>query len=344
MIAVPLFITTGCLKNPKIYFSTGTTVGLEATPPTTETPPHITFGYKRAELALLPVPKLNKQNTESAKTTPDSSPPHAPANPPQPKEPNGNIEQSPDLSERGCSKTPAATPTESDSTPTQTKDAFSVLASFHLAISWFGPTKIEQHFATGCAATNLVRGMTEEEEDKRLVDEAQTENQEATRLLNSTTQKVKNLQVKTEDLLGKIRLAKGKAEGDSSIVHNQASTKEEKTNAEKMIKQRVKEAEDIEHSANKLASEIQETDTIDNLGNAKTKAKSAADKANKASRTETVRPKTQKIKVEAHTLLDQIKGRERDTSEGIDTVHATLKTIHEVVDEIRGLELSTQIH
>lgn len=51
MVPIPLFMTACCLKNPAVYFSTGTTVGLEATPPANETPPSITFGYKRAEIA-----------------------------------------------------------------------------------------------------------------------------------------------------------------------------------------------------------------------------------------------------------------------------------------------------
>lgn len=117
--AIVLVLWGGCAK-PKIFISTGTIVGLEASPgsiSTTPQAPSLTFGYKRAELALIPID-----------------------------------------AERQGSLSPVTSPSTTDSESTFSdgrEDAYSVLAVFKMAVNWFGPAKIEQFVATGMAAQQL---------------------------------------------------------------------------------------------------------------------------------------------------------------------------------------------
>lgn len=56
---------------PRILIATGTTIGMKATPGDTQTkPPQVTFGYKRAEMAV--VPTGNKSATSSSATDTDA--------------------------------------------------------------------------------------------------------------------------------------------------------------------------------------------------------------------------------------------------------------------------------
>ncbi len=51
---------------PRVIISTGTTIGLKATPGDGNTrPPQVTFAYKRAELALVPTSNAKKATTNS---------------------------------------------------------------------------------------------------------------------------------------------------------------------------------------------------------------------------------------------------------------------------------------
>ena len=61
-------LTAGC--GPRVTVTTGTTIGLKATPGDGYTrPPQVTFGYKRAELALVPTVGTHATATEDAFST-----------------------------------------------------------------------------------------------------------------------------------------------------------------------------------------------------------------------------------------------------------------------------------
>ncbi len=125
---------------------TATTVGLEASPGDTTNgqSPSVLFGYKRAEVAIVPVPQENPGATNE-KTNPLQ--PLGDVPPESPTEPKDDV----------------TTKKTTNSKQGQT-DAFSVLASFNLAHNWFGPAKIEQFIATGHAArqiqTSILGGIT----------------------------------------------------------------------------------------------------------------------------------------------------------------------------------------
>lgn len=342
MVPIPLLMTACCLKNPNIYFSTGTTVGLEATPPTNETPPHVTFGYKRAELALIPVTKLDKQ--------------HEPReNPSQPKEPpplntntlpsdstslqpktgstsvsNSKTEQPFAISERGCTKTPASTQDQNHGTSNTTKDAFSVLAVFHLAVNWFGPTKIEQHFATGCAATYLVQGITEEEEDKRQVSEARSEIDEAEKLVQSTETAVTQIEKAAATFERKAKGLKADIQKNEKELENQKKQDADKDRLRESSKQLTRELTTIESGAMRfdLAAE-----NLNRLSDAKAKAQSAIKIAGNATRSEVVRPQAQTVKRGATQLIEKITTSETGVSMRFKEARCMLKKVQGLPDE-----------
>lgn len=109
-------LTTACVHS-RLVVVTGTLVGLEATPgnPQDGQSPAVTFGYRRAEAALIPVEK-----EDGNKEKPDNQ---------------SNVGQ--------------------HGTKNPDKDAASILATFNLAHNWFGPAKIEQYIATGLAAQSM---------------------------------------------------------------------------------------------------------------------------------------------------------------------------------------------
>lgn len=335
MVPIPLFMAACCLKNPAVYFSTGTTVGLEATPPANETPPSITFGYKRAEIAMVPVTKLDEKPAEPADATP-GSPPSQPKTgslpaPTTDVKPSGPIQQksgSPPF-DRGCSELPPSAYSGSSIA----RDAYSVLAVFHLAVNWFGPAKIEQHFATGCAATHLIRGLTEEEEDKRKAEEAGNEAQEAKRLLKITKSGADKLLQQAQALEETIQKTKEDAEKASAIIDDQTSNDETKKEAKKKLLQAGKEATERQATAVRLQSNA---DNINRLEEAKTKAQGAAEKADKATRTEEVRPKAQKTKDDATQLVTDIKAMEQQVSTNMNDTCRALDKVLELGDEIRA--------
>jgi hypothetical protein len=107
-----------------VVIATGTTLGLKATPGDGETrPPQVTFGYKRAELAMVPT----KRGTATKCPAPGAV--AAPIDP------------------ADGSETPAA--------PCQETEAFSTLASFFFETQWFGRTEVESFIATGHAAKEI---------------------------------------------------------------------------------------------------------------------------------------------------------------------------------------------
>lgn len=68
-LMLPLYACT----QPKVFVGTGTLVGIEATPgnPNEGQTPAVTFGYRRAEVAVVPVAKENqrgKQNSDGVAT------------------------------------------------------------------------------------------------------------------------------------------------------------------------------------------------------------------------------------------------------------------------------------
>lgn len=345
IIPIPLLLTACCLKNPHIYFSTGTTVGLEATPPTNETPPHVTFGYKRAELALIPVTKLDKQHEPPKNPSqPDKPSPQTVGTPPSgaaPPQPgtggtsvsNSKMEQPSALSERGCTKAPASTQAQNDGNLNKINDAFSVLASFHLAVNWFGPAKIEQHFATGCAATNLIRGLRDEEEDKRKAEEAENDVLEANRLAKTTKKNAAELLSQAQTLETKTQKTKKDAEKASSTLDDQASGEEAKKNAEEKLMQLGKDAAVHQTTAARLKSAA---DDINLLKEAKAKAQGAAEKADQATRTEEVRPKTQKTKENVKQVLVNITDMEQNVATDLTNARTTLEHVLTLCDEIKA--------
>lgn len=308
MVSIPLLMTVSCsclkIQNPKVYFSTGTTVGLEATPPTTETPPHVTFGYKRAELALIPVTKLDTQ--------------------PKPKEPDGKNEQPSPLSERGCTNTPVSMQDKNDGNLNPTKDAFSVLASFHLAVNWFGPAKIEQHFATGCAAAKIIDGLRAEEEDKRLTEEAQTEADESKNLLQTTGEAARKLVQQTASLEGATRKTIQKVEEAESKFDTTSAKKQNTAEEADALRRLLAAATEIHIKAKGFQLDA---DNMNRLKAAKSKAHSAIEKADKISRNKELRPNAKTIKDTANMQIKQIESREqmmeeifRDTRDRLERV------------------------
>lgn len=336
MVPIPLLMTACCLKNPNIYFSTGTTVGLEATPPTNETPPHVTFGYKRAELALIPVTKLDNQPARTAGTPPFG------ATPQQPETGStsvlkGEREQPSTQSERGCTKTPASTPDQKDGTSNTTKDAFSVLASFHLAVNWFGPAKIEQHFATGCAATNLIQGITEEEEDKRQASEARSEVEEAEKLVQSTETAVRQIEKDAAIFERKAKGLKADIQKNEKELENQKKQDADKDRLRERSKQLTQELTTIESRAMRfdLAAE-----NLNRLSDAKAKAQSAIEKAGKATRSEVVRPQAQTVKKEANQLIEKINSSQTGMSMRFKEARCMLKKVQGLPDECEARDKS----
>lgn len=352
MVPIPLLITACCLKNPKIYFSTGTTVGLEATPPTTETPPHVTFGYKRAELALIPVTKLDKQHKSKGNPPQTAGTPFSGSAPAQPETATtsvstSKIEQSSSLTERGCSTLPIPTQTQNDVTPTQIKDAFSVLASLHLAVNWFGPAKIEQHFATGCAATNLIRGITEEEEDKGNANEASEELNQAKHLLRLTEGDVNRLNgdaAGLEQIANNLRKA---IENNQTESDDHATKGHDTGELKKTLKQLDERARELESKAVRLRRETdilklnglddtREVGVIRPLNSARTMATTAINKAEESTRNEKLRQGANKTKEEASQLIKQINDTEPTVLKKVNEARATLNRVLGIIDKCKA--------
>jgi hypothetical protein len=297
MVPIPFIMTACCLKDPTVYFSTGTIVGLEATSPTNETPPSMTFGYKRAEIAMVPVTKLDEKSASSP-------------------------------SDRGCSELPPSAYSGSSIA----KDAYSVLAAFHLAVNWFGPAKIEQHFATGCAATHLIRGLTEEEEDKRKAEEAGNEYQEAKRLVRTTKDGAERLLHHAQALEKAIQKTKDDAEKASSTIDNNTSDGAKK-DAQTTLLQAEKDVSARQTTAKRLQFDA---DNINRLEEATTMAQSAIEKAYKATRTEEVRPKAQKTKENATQLLTNATAMKQQVSDDISKAGIALNSVLKLGDEIKA--------
>ncbi|MCS6305665.1 MAG: hypothetical protein H8K07_18675 [Nitrospira sp.] len=68
-------LTTAC-GGPRVFVATGTLVGLEATPgnPNDGQAPAVTFGYRRAEAALVPVKKKDDNKVDQPNTTTQPKP------------------------------------------------------------------------------------------------------------------------------------------------------------------------------------------------------------------------------------------------------------------------------
>lgn len=316
----PLLMTAGC--NPSIYFSTGTTVGLEATPPTGETPPAITFGYKRAELALVPVVEFNPPSDGQAKLTGKSSD-------------LGCSETKNDAkphNQTGTADTGGSGDGKAQPRQTTKVDAFSVLAVFHLAVNWFGPAKIEQHFATGCAARNLIHGLTEEEEDKRLAEEARQNLKEAEELVKTATEGAQRLKKHAEKLENDARELKKKIEDDAGKLAGE-STQKEKETREKKLRESGEKAKEWQQTAERLKSEL---NGINRLEEAKDKAESAQHKAEQAMNTEEVRPGAKQTKESAEKLVSNLKGSAPDVAALIKDAQDTLENVLTLLDQVKA--------
>ena len=71
IVGASLMLLSSACSQPKVFVATGTLVGLEATPgnPEEGQTPAVTFGYRRAEVALIPTEKQGdktKDNTGSS--------------------------------------------------------------------------------------------------------------------------------------------------------------------------------------------------------------------------------------------------------------------------------------
>jgi hypothetical protein len=122
MACVGSALLCGCTS---MVISTGTTIGLKATPGdgSTQTP-QVTFGYKRMELAYVPVEAGAASKSQPARKTAKAEAP------------------------------PAAAPGETQPAPADV-DAFSALAVIDVQTKWFGRTVIKQFISSGIAAREI---------------------------------------------------------------------------------------------------------------------------------------------------------------------------------------------
>jgi hypothetical protein len=318
MLMIP-FLMTGCNTNPSVFLSTGTTVGLEATPPVNETPPTITFGYKRMELAMVPVPELPSKERKSTSNSNRGCQVLAHGKPPissaqmkkaeEIKNNSGSNNAKEDKDTRKDSATADQPPPSEDNgggNERKTTDAYSVLAVFHLAMNWFGPAKIEQYFATGCAATHLVSGLTEAEEDQRGAEEAGMEALDAKKQVAAAGTAIEELQAEAHGL--ETSAAKTKAlsvdtsketsmEADGKPTKNEKQKAAEADRTAKEIKEIMDKIKGLQAKADKYSNSLEE---------AGEKAKSAIRNANHAMRSEEAKEKAQKAKEGAQKVLEGI--------------------------------------
>jgi hypothetical protein len=168
MGTILMFLVVGC-GQPRLYFTTSTTVGVEATPPMSDgsAVPRVMLGYKRAEVAFIPVCPVerykytwswldrlfaftpnNIKKCPSEMTTPaskDKPPKAGPQSQPEVADTSG-LEEQPEPFR------PPSTRIYEQGEYTKRQDTYSTLGLFRLGLSWFGPAKIEQFVATGQAA------------------------------------------------------------------------------------------------------------------------------------------------------------------------------------------------
>jgi hypothetical protein len=66
VLALPVLAFAGCASNPHVIIATGTTLGIKATPGDGQTrPPQLVVGYKRAEVAVIPVDATGAQRDDA---------------------------------------------------------------------------------------------------------------------------------------------------------------------------------------------------------------------------------------------------------------------------------------
>ena len=126
-----LGLSVGCAGQPRVTVITSTMVGLEAKPPMGDGQPNpsVNFGYKRVEMALVPVCRVAEYSWW--KTFKESL---------GLKDENAQTGQN----------TPCPPKASSGA------DSYAVLGSFQMAHNWFGPLNIRQFIATGMAARHLI--------------------------------------------------------------------------------------------------------------------------------------------------------------------------------------------
>ncbi|MDH5738923.1 MAG: hypothetical protein OEY77_01205 [Nitrospira sp.] len=155
--ATLFLIILGC-GQPRVYVTTSTTVGLEATPPMSDGSgmPRVMFGYKRAEVAFIPVCPVEKYeysppwfNWLAAQLNFSTNNTPCPIDVAQSKLKETDTADA--NTTQGVLHPPSTLSTGPGGTDTR-KDAYSTLGLFRLGLSWFGPAKIEQFVATGQAA------------------------------------------------------------------------------------------------------------------------------------------------------------------------------------------------
>ena len=148
-----LLLMAGCGGQDRVIVTTGTQVGLEATPgDATTQAPSVSFGYKRVELALVPVHPQSKEKNSSDSSAKAGG--EGGGNESSEVDKAGGEGGGNDSSEVGKA---GGEPGDADSNKLAdaNNDAYSVLTTFNLALNWFGPAKIEQFIATGHAARKI---------------------------------------------------------------------------------------------------------------------------------------------------------------------------------------------
>lgn len=66
VLALAVLAFAGCASNPHVIIATGTTLGIKATPGDGQTrPPQLVVGYKRAEVAVIPVDATGAQRDDA---------------------------------------------------------------------------------------------------------------------------------------------------------------------------------------------------------------------------------------------------------------------------------------
>lgn len=154
--ATVVLLTLGC-GQPRVYVTTSTTVGFEATPPMSDGSgvPRVMLGYKRAEVAFIPVCPVERY--KYTWTWLDNLFNFSPKNIEKCQSNKGDdkVKKDPSADHNPEGSRYQSGTRSTDPARLERQDAYSTLGLFRLGLSWFGPAKIEQFFATGQAAIAL---------------------------------------------------------------------------------------------------------------------------------------------------------------------------------------------
>jgi hypothetical protein len=196
------------------------------------------------------------------------------------------------------------------------EDAFSVLAVFNLALNWFGPAKIEQHYATGCAAINLLAGLTRAEEDKRLVESARMDAADIRKISARAENSINKLQAKSADF---DKQAKDLVAKSLTINFSSPTADDRKKAAETIAV-----AETLLAKTSALEKEVEGYKR--DHQKAGELVVNALDKTNRAMGSEEARESAEKAKTELQKIKDNIDNLTTSLNEKADDAIAKLKS------------------